>query len=95
MLSKCTHVYTPPHISQVVVEVDISSAEVPAEQCGVRGEDGGHLELPKPTEKEANPCQPLVEVGDHHGRGAREPGHKLRGMGNVVSQWMGGWGGTR
>ena len=63
----------PTHMLQVVVEVDIAGTEVSPQQSGVGGEDGGHLELAQPAEEEADACQPLVEVGDHHRRGARQP----------------------
>ncbi len=41
------------------------------------GEDGGHLELLESAEKKTDPCQPFMEVSDHHGRRAGEPGDKL------------------
>ncbi len=41
------------------------------------GEDGEHLELLESAEKKTDPCQPFVEVSDHHGRRAGEPGDKL------------------
>ena len=41
------------------------------------GEDGGHLELLESAEKKTDPCQPFMEVSDHHGRRAGEPRHKL------------------
>ncbi len=41
------------------------------------GEDGGHLELLASAEKKTDPCQAFMEVSDHHGRRAGEPGDKL------------------
>ncbi len=48
------------------------------------GEDGGHLELLESAEKKTDPCQPFVEVSDHHGRRAGESGDKLE------KRWMDG-----
>lgn len=62
------------HIVQVVVEVHAASTQVPAQESGVCGEDGGHWQLTETTQEETNARQPLMEVGYHHGRGTRETG---------------------
>ena len=42
-------------------------------------EDGGHRDLLQPQDEQANAGEPLVEVCDEHGGGARQPGEELRG----------------
>lgn len=52
---------------QVVVQVDGRGAQVSAQQSGVRGEHGGHIEVTRAGEDQADAGQPLVEVRDHRG----------------------------
>lgn len=51
------------HLVEVVVEVDVPSAEVPAEEGGVGDEHRGHVEVPGPAEDEPYASQPLVKLG--------------------------------
>jgi hypothetical protein len=50
---------------QVVVEVDGSGTEVAAEECGVRGEDGGHVDAALLAERYCNTCKPFVELNNN------------------------------
>ena len=52
-------------VAQVVVEVAVAGAQVAAEQRGVRGEYGGHVQVTRATQHEANAGHPLVEVSEH------------------------------
>ena len=65
------------HTGKVVVEVHTPSTEVAAQQSGVRGEDGGNRDLLAPQDDEPDTSQPLMEVGYHHRRWARQTFHEL------------------
>ena len=51
-------------VLEVVVEVDRASTEVPPEEGGVGGEDGGYVYVTLATEWDCKACLPLVEVRD-------------------------------
>ena len=52
------------HHVQVIVEVRLACTEVPAKQRGVCGEDGAAVDVARAQVQQADPGQPLVEVGD-------------------------------
>ena len=52
------------YLVEVVVEVDVSRTQVSAEQRRVRREDGGDIYVLRPTDRQADSRQPLVEVSD-------------------------------
>ena len=58
---------------QVVVEVAAVGAQIPAQQCGVGGENGRHVQFSAPGKHQSHSGEPLVEVGDQ-----RVPGTQLR-----------------
>lgn len=47
---------------QVVVEVDVSGAEVSSEQSSVGGEDCGYIDAPALAKGKGDTCQPFVEL---------------------------------
>lgn len=54
---------------QIVVEVRVARAQVPAQQRGVRREHGRHLDAARPQRNQPDAGLPLVELGDN----ARRP----------------------
>ena len=64
------HVYTQTHthIGEVVVEVHAAGTQVASQQGGVGGEDGCHGQLSLSTQRQAQACQPLMEMGQDMGR---------------------------
>ena len=54
-------------VLQIVVEIDRSSTEVPAEESSVRGEHGGDIDVAFTTQRDGNAGLPLMEVGDDSG----------------------------
>jgi hypothetical protein len=51
-------------VLQIVVKVYATGAQVPPEQRGVGGEDGGDVNVSFPAQRDSETCLPLVEVGD-------------------------------
>jgi hypothetical protein len=56
-------------VLQVVVEVDRACAQVPAEEGGVRGEDGRDIDLALFGKGKSNACEPFVELSDYSSLG--------------------------
>jgi hypothetical protein len=51
-------------VLQVIVKVDGPRAKVSAEESGVGGEDGGHVNATPLAERHGDASKPLVELGD-------------------------------
>jgi hypothetical protein len=51
-------------VLQVVVEINAPSAEVSSEQGSMRSENGRHVNVALPAERNGKTSLPLVEVGD-------------------------------
>lgn len=54
-------------VLEVIVKVDAASAEVAAEESGVRGEDGGDIDVTLATEGDSETSLPFVKMGDDGG----------------------------
>ena len=51
-------------VLQVVVEIDISGAEIPSQERGMGGEDGGDVNFALLCQRQRYPCKPLMKLGD-------------------------------
>jgi len=55
------------YLVDVVIEVDVSSAQVTAKHCGMSREDGGYVEVVISGHKEANASNPLMKMCSYVG----------------------------
>jgi len=50
---------------QIVVKINVTSAEIPPQEGGVGGEDGGQPQVPLAGQDKPNTDLPLMKVGNH------------------------------
>ena len=68
-------------ILKVVVEVDTTRAKIATQECRVRGEYGGDIDVALPAERYGHADLPFMEMSDHGlGELSRDVLNKCRGQ---------------
>ena len=51
-------------VLQVIVEIDIPGAQIPPQQRGMGGEDGGDVDFAVFRQRQRYSCEPLMKLGN-------------------------------